>query len=218
MTTTRIQRAVLPFVVSMLCASAPGLAQADEPAQTALVYPRPNQGQFVSLGVFSAGALGFDAERPNRSLTPGLGGSLRFGGSVTDWLDLGLSATFGQTFGAENDQLGFGRLSLHSQWYLDPHWFARLDVGAGSVAGQDPYDPKYDRGGYSEVYSVGLGHDLFLSPATQSGGWVLSPVLGVDITPADDLTAVVGWVGIEVSYWTGLDKDKLRLPVDRAYE
>lgn len=218
MSTTRIRRALWTLVASVLCASSPGLAQADEPARTALVYPRPNQGQFLGVGVFSAGALGFDAERPNRSLTPGAGLSLRLGGSVTDWLDLGVSATYGQSFGDENDRLAFGRLSLHSQWYLDPHWFARLDVGAGSVAGQDPHDPDYDRGGYSAVYSLGVGRDLFLSPAAQSGGWVLSPVLGVDLTPAEDLTAVVGWVGLEVSYWTGLDKDKLRLPVERAYE
>jgi hypothetical protein len=204
------------------------LARADEPApaadaaapgeETALVLPRPNQGLFIGAAVLSAGAFGFDAARPDRKLTSGVAGSLLLGGSVTDWLDLGVGMAYGETFGAEDKRLKFGRMTLHSQWYLNPRWFARLDLGAGSVAGQDPNDARYDRGGYGEVYSVGVGHNLYLSPATQSGGFVLSPVLGVDVTPSDGLTAVVGWFGLELSYWTGLSRDKLRLPVDRAYE
>jgi hypothetical protein len=183
-----------------------------------LVLPRPNQGHFWSMALLSAGAVGLDSARPNRGWTPGAAVSVRLGESVTDWLDLGIGLVYGETFGDNEDRLAFGRLTLHSQWYVDPRWFARLDIGASSIAGQDPRDPSVDRGGYGEVYAVGVGRNFFLSPAAHSGGWVLSPVLGVDVTPADGLTAVVTWVGLEVSYWTGLTKDKLRLHVERAYE
>jgi len=215
-------------VLALLLASAAAPAHAAESAQQEdrdkgdvpleLVLPRPNQGHFWSVALLSTGAVGVDSARPNRTWTPGVGVNLQLGESVTDWLDLGIAFSYGQTYGHDEDRLAFGALSLHSQWYLDPHWFARLDVGAGSVAGQDPWDPSHDRGGFSDVWTVGVGRSFFLSPATQSGGWVLSPVLGVDLVPADGLTAVVTWLGLELSYWTGLTKDKLRLPVDRAYE
>jgi hypothetical protein len=219
-----------PVVAALLAllTSAAAPARAEDSAQQEnagtpgrqrdLVLPRPNQGHFWSVALLSTGGLGFDSQRPNRSLTAGYGVNVQIGEAVTDWLDLGLGVAFGKTFGPDQDRLTFGRLSLHSQWYLDPRWFARLDIGAGSVAGRDPRSPSRDRGGYAAVYSVGVGRNLFLSPATQSGGWVLSPVLGLDLIPSDGLTALVGWVGLEVSYWTGLTRDKLRLPVDRAFE
>jgi hypothetical protein len=215
-------------VVALLLTSVAAPAHAEEStpredegrqdARLDLVLPRPNQGHFWSVALLSAGALGFDSERPSRRWTPGVGVNVQLGDSVTDWLDLGIAFVYGQTYGDEDDRLAFGRLSLHSQWYLDPHWFARLDIGAGSVAGRDPRDTSHDRGGFSDVWAVGVGRSSFLSPAAQSGGWVLTPVLGVDVIPADGLTAVVTWLGLEMSYWTGLTKDKLHLPVDRAYE
>ena len=42
----------------------------------------------------------------------------------------------------------------------------------------DPRNPSRDRGGYSDVYFVGAGRSLFQSLLRESGGWVLSPVLG----------------------------------------
>jgi hypothetical protein len=215
MSTTRIQRGALAAgtIVALLTTEV-SPAHAEE---RDLALPRPNQGLFMSVALLSASAFGFDSERANRALTTGFATNIRLGGSVTDWLDLGVGFAYGETFGSEDHSVAFGRVSLHSQWYLNPRWFARLEVGAGSVAGQDPSDPSYDRGGYGEVYSAGIGHNLYLSPATQSGGWVLSPVLGADVTPSDGLTAVVAWIGLEVSTWGGLGKDKLRLPFERAY-
>jgi hypothetical protein len=186
--------------------------------QPDLAVPRPNQGHFLSVALLSAAAVGLDSARPNRSWTPGFGVNVQLGEAVTDWLDLGIGFAYGRTFGDDDDRLTFGRLSLHSQWYLDPRWFARLDIGAGSVSGPDPRNPSRSRGGYGDMYALGVGANVFLSPGTQSGGWVLSPVVGVELAPSDDLSAVIGWVGLELSLWSGLSKDKLRLPTDRAYE
>lgn len=205
-------------LLALLTSAATPAHAEDAPAEPApdqrreppdLVLPRPNQGHFLGVALLSTGAVGLDSARPNRSWTPGFGVNVQLGEAVTDWLDLGIAFAYGRTYGDDEDRLSFGRLSLHSQWYLDPRWFARLDIGAGSISGPDPRSPSRNRGGYGDIYALGVGYNLFLSPESQSGGWVLSPVLGVELAPSDDLSAVIGWIGIEVSLWSGLGKDKL---------
>jgi hypothetical protein len=47
---------------------------------------------------------------------------------------------------------------------------------------------------------------------------VLSPVLSIEVGPDSDFATMAVWLGLEVSWWSGLARDKLELPVDEAYD
>ena len=36
--------------------------------------------------------------------------------------------------------------------------------------------------------------------------------------PGEDFGSVSGWFGVELGWWFGLDRSRLALPVDEAYE
>jgi hypothetical protein len=47
---------------------------------------------------------------------------------------------------------------------------------------------------------------------------VLSPLLTIEGGPDPDFTTTALWLGLEVSWWSGLSRDKLNLPLGEAYE
>jgi hypothetical protein len=47
---------------------------------------------------------------------------------------------------------------------------------------------------------------------------VLSPVLTIEVGPDPGFTTTAMWLGLEISWWSGLSRDKLELPVGEAYE
>jgi len=190
----------------------------DAPPPLELALPKPNQGHYLALGVYTLGAMAFDDDRGTRQPSFGTGFSLRLGEAVTDWLDLGLAFALGSTFGAEQDALSLGRFTVHSQWYVNRRWFLQAGFGATNGQGADPEDLHQNRGRYGDVYLAGLGTNLYLSDATHSGGWVLSPVLSVEVGPDSTFSTTALWLGLEVSWWSGLSRDKLELPVGEAYE
>ncbi len=183
-----------------------------------LELPKPNQGYYLALGIHMLGATAFDEDRGTRQPTFGTGYSLRLGEAVTDWLDLGLAFAIGSTQGKEENALSLGRLTMHGQWYVSSRWFVQAGFGATYGQGADPDDPEKNRGRYGDVYLAGLGANLYLSDAARSGGWVISPVLTVEVGPDRNFTTTAMWLGMEVSWWSGLPRDKLELPIGEAYE
>ncbi len=184
----------------------------------ALEMPKPTQGHYLALGLHTLGAMAFDDGRGTRPPTFGTGFSLRLGEAVTSWLDLGLAFALGSTSGKEEDSLSLGRFTVHSQWYVSDRWFIQAGFGATNGQGADPEDLELNRGRYGDVYVAGLGANLYLSDGSRSGGWVLSPVLCIEVGPDSDFTTAAAWLGLEVSWWSGLARDKLELPIDEAYE
>jgi hypothetical protein len=148
----------------------------------------------------------------------GQGFSLRLGEAVTDWLDLSLSIAYGSTHGPEENKLSLGRLGIQSQWYVSRQWFVPVGFGVTNVQGPDPEDHKLNRGRYGDVYWAGIGTNMFISDSKQSGGWVLTPVAMLEVGPDRNFTTTALWVGLEFSWWGGLTKDKLQLPVSEAYQ
>jgi hypothetical protein len=199
-----------------------GETVAEEAAESrsplALERPQPRQGLYAALGVYTLGAMAFDDDRGTRQPTFGAGVGVRVGEAVTSWLDLGLALAVGSTQGKEEDALFLGRFTIHSQWYITRRWFLQAGFGATNGQGADPNDLQRNRGRYGDVYLAGLGANLFLSDAARSGGWVLSPVLTIDVGPDADFTTTALWLGLEVSWWSGLSRDKLELPVGEAYD
>lgn len=191
---------------------------ADAKPQVVLELPKPNQGHYLALGLYTLGAMAFDDGRSTRQPSVGFGFGLRLGESLTDWLDLGLALAIGSTQGREEDTLSLGRLTIHSQWYVSHRWFIQAGFGATSGQGADPDDRERNRGRYGDVYIAGVGANLYLSDAARSGGWVLAPVLTFEAGPDREFTTTAVWLGLEVSWWSGLSRDKLELPVGEAYE
>jgi hypothetical protein len=220
-----IAPAALLTFLALRPAYAQGTPPRSSPAEPALPAPRlqleepkPNQGHFLALGFHGISAMAFDESRGTREPTFGQGVSLRLGESVTNWLSLSLAVALGSTYGERRDSLSLVRFGITSQWYLSQRWFVQAGLGATNARGADPEDYGRTRGRYGDVYLTGLGYDFYLSNRQQSGGWVLSPILTADVGPDSKFTTTSLWLGIEVSWWSGLSRDKLDLPSSKAYK
>jgi hypothetical protein len=217
--------AILLFFVALRPARAQGTPARALPTEEVLPSPppvqlsdpRPNQGHFVAVGLYGIGAMAFDDKRGTRAPTFGQGVSLRLGESVTDWLNLSLAFGLGSTGGAKRDSLTLVRFGITSQWYFTQHWSVQAGFGATNAQGADPEDYGRTRGRYGDVYLTGLGYDFYLSNNQQSGGWVLTPLVTADVGPDSKLTTTSLWLGVELSWWNGLARDKLNLPGSKAY-
>jgi hypothetical protein len=95
--------------------------------------------------------------------------------------------------------------------------FVQAGFGAANIQGPDPEDHKLLRGRYSDVYLTGLGYNFFISDKDQSGGWVFTPLLTVEAGPDSKFATTSLWLGVELSWWSGLTRDKLNLPNAKAY-
>ena len=181
-----------------------------------LEKPVPNQGRYFALGIHFTSAMMDDANRGSRGPGPGYGFSLRLGESVTEKFDLGLTFDWGTSKG--DAKLSFGRLTVHSQYQLGDRWYALGGFGFAGVSGPDKEDRAYGRGSFGDAYILGLGRNIFLTDANKSGGSVLSPVVSLEYLPHGDFQTTVLWVGVEISWWSGLPRDQLDLPFDEAYD
>lgn len=191
--------------------------EAEPPPRIELENPKPNQGHFLAFGFHGVSAMAFDEARGTREPTFGQGVSLRLGESVTDWLSLSLAVGLGSTYGERRDKLSLLRFGVTSQWYLTQRWFFQAGLGLLSVSGPDPEDFGRTRSRYGDAYLTGLGYDFYLSDSGQSGGWVLTPILTADVGPDSKFTATSLWLGVELSWYSGLSRDKLELPNSKAY-
>lgn len=192
---------------------------AQEKEDVVLRKPQTNQGYFVALGVHGATALANDRERGGRGPAFGPAFNLRLGQEVTSWFALSLSFAFMPlALGDEDQALYLGRLGVHGEIRLDSHWYVHLGFGGGGSGGTDPQDPDYERGRFGAAFTGGAGYNFFLSDFEQSGGWTLSPNVGVEVGPDPEFTTVAVWAGFDIAYWFGLPRRKLDLPIDEAYE
>lgn len=192
-------------------------AQSAPPPQVELEEPKPRQGHFIAAGVYGIGAMGFDESRGTRDPTFGQGFTLRLGESLTRWLSLSLSAGIGTTYGPKRDKLSLIRFGVSTQWYVTERWSLQAGFGATNGQGPDPQDYGRNRSRYGAFGLAGIGYDFYLTNGAQSGGWLVTPMMTADVGPASKLTTTSLWVGIELSYWTGVSRDKLRLSTPNAY-
>lgn len=214
---------IVPAALLTFLAVRPVYAQDAQPVRDAppprleLEDPRPRQGHFLALGFHGVSAMAFDENRGTRRPTFGQAFSLRLGESVTDWLSLSLAFAFGSTNGKERDSLTLGRFGITSQWYFTERWFVQGGFGAINAQGPDPDDHDLTRGRYGDYYLTGLGYDFYISDSQRSGGWVFTPMLTADVGPSSKFTTTSLWLGVELSWWNGLSRDKLNLSTPKAY-
>ncbi len=73
------------------------------------------------------------------------------------------------------------------------------------------------RGTVGSGYFLKLSYDWFFTYRL-TGGWVATPSMEVRFVPGDTASALIGTVGVQLSYWTGLPRNQLDLPPDQAYK
>ena len=73
---------------------------------------------------------------------------------------------------------------------------------------------------FGPLFSAGLSYDWFPfhdPKSYRSGGFALTFLLEGRYLPGGDITTGGGFLGVELTYWFGLDKNKLELPVEEAF-
>jgi len=181
--------------------------------------PKPHQGYYLSLGAY--GVAGGHHDRVD-GWTDGMigpGGSLRLGEAITDWFDLGVGFAAHGVFEEQYWAL-VGHVSFEAQLRPVESLFVRASVGFGFTdftRRVEGIEKPLGRIGGS--YGVAIGWDFFPGhDPGESGGLAITPVVWFEAGPSEEFTTLVGGVGIELSWWTGLPREQLDLPLEEAFE
>lgn len=190
--------------------------QTAAPRDRSLEKPSPRQGHYIAVGLHGTAATANDPDRGRRGPAFGTGFSLRLGERITERLDLGLAVAYASVGG--DNPWTFGRLTVHGQGYVTEKTFVHAGFGFGAAGGTDPEDPDFSRGRFGDVYTVGAGHNFYLTDKERSGGWIVSPVITAEYGRDDKFPNAGLWVGIEISRWWGIPRNQLDLDFDEAYK
>jgi hypothetical protein len=207
-------RALLASTLAVWLLTAVGTANAQE-----LSPPRPHQGYYIGLGAYGVAGAHHDRVDGWTGAMFGPGGSLRMGEALLPWLDLGIGFAASGIYDEQYVAL-VGHVSLEVQVRPVEPLFVRASVGFGFTdftRRESGVDKPLGRIGGS--YGVAVGWDFY--PAHDegdSGGLAISPVVWFEAGPSDEFTTLAGGIGIEISWWTGLPREQLDLPVDEAFE
>jgi hypothetical protein len=197
------------LALAIVCGTArPARAQALEP-------PRPRQGYYLAFGPHFALNKDWEDAR-DWGVWTGYDITFRVGQMVTRRFGLGLQIHSGAT-GGQGQQVGLIGLAIEGQWELARHLAVRGGVGLDTVSiatvggGDDSA-----RGTVGSGYVLGLSYDWFFT-RRQTGGWAATPVAQLRLVPGKT-DALVGTLGVEISFWTGLPRNQLELPPSEAFK
>lgn len=189
---------------------------AGSPSAQLLEPPRSRQGYYFSLGYTFAQSHTWEDGESWGVWRGGILG-IRFGQLVTRRFGLGLQINVGSTRG-EAQKATLGGLELEAQWELARNLAAFGGVGIDVLSlSSDNGQDKSSRGTVGSGYSLGLGYDWFLGHRL-TGGWALTPTLQARFIPGNTASGLIGLIGAQLSYWTGLPRNQLELPPDKAFQ
>lgn len=182
-----------------------------------LEEPRPRQGYYVAGGLLAA-VQHIDDDGDKLGFWPGYTVTVRLGQLFTRRFGLGfqLDVGSGSREGERSSLIGLG---LGGQMVLVGNLSLHGVVGLGVVsATRTRHDEEEVRGAYGAAYTLGLSYDWFPWARGRSGGWAVTPMLLARALPGDPLTSYAGMFGLEVTWWSGLPKNQLDLPIEQAFE
>lgn len=217
--TPRTSRAVTTFGAVALAALLSSLVARDADAQE-IVPPAPRQGYYLAFSASSALNVNSSTEDDVDAIY-GTFFQGRLGEMVTDWLGFGLQ--FGGGAGAGGSwESAYGGLMLDAQFVLPalPALSAHIGAGAGgiSITDTEAVDQDVLKGTGGAYYAVGLAYDLFPFYDKGSGGFSVVPHVQAHYMPGNIVNAWFFVAGLELTWWTGLDRDKLDLPYEEQYQ
>lgn len=203
--------------------SRPAFAQ---DAQVELLKPKARQGYYLGGGPRLMSLVVDDDEIGSLGGLFGFGVAFRFGQKVNEWLGLGLVFSGG---GASNEDwsVGGGGLLLEAQIqpWLETDLALRVGIGVAgfSTARVDETQETDDdpSGTVGTMYTLGASYELFpwhRPDNYDSGGLAFSFFVEGQFTPGlGGVTSVGAVLGVEFTWWSGLSRNKLDLPVDAAF-
>ncbi len=208
-----------PVVVALLAlAGSALLAMVARPAQAQeLEEPRRRQGYYLSFGLYGAAT---QAIEKGNSLGPwvGYGQALRAGQLITRRFSMGIAIESAATRG--DGQRGTATaLALEAGFAVRGNLALRGGAGVGFLQLKNPNDPTESatRGAAGSWFALGAGYDLFVGQKRLTGGLALTPVVEARYLPGSDTKGIIMFVGVDLSYWTGLPLNQLSLPPSEAW-
>ncbi len=175
-----------------------------------LEEPRARQGYWVGLG-YVAATSHLTEEGKNRGFYTGGGYQLRVGELITPRLGLGTVIEFGG-LKKGSDEGGYGGMSLEGSARLWRNLSAHTGFGFGFVYATDQATPdKPLRGGGGAYFLAGLNYDFFPWRNRLTGGWAVTPTLDFRASPDGNIHAYSIFAGVQVVWWSGLDRNKLKI-------
>jgi hypothetical protein len=199
------------LVTSMLVLLAlTGVARAQD-----LEAPRPRQGYYAAGGLHASLQHNRDDDGSLGTFR-GSALSLRLGQLLTPRFGLGFQLDLGGGSHGDDTASTIG-LGLGGQVVLAPNLALHAVVGLGVVSITEKVGAEEElRGSYGSAYTVGLTYDWFPRPCS-SGGWAITPALQLRALPGDPIDSYTATIGVEITWWTGLPRNQLDLPPDRAF-
>jgi hypothetical protein len=194
-----------------LLALSPSAAHAEDLLET----PRERQGYFVGFGGGFATSYAHEGGRDYGPIS-GTSFNLAFGQLVTERLGLGVIFDFGGGTG-DGQEMGTFALSVDGQASLVDNLALHASIGLGVTTLVAPDDDDDEtRGIYGATYALALSYDWFFT-SRRSGGWSLTPSLAFRVLPTGDDNVYGGFLGVQISWWSGLPKNQLELDVKDAF-
>jgi|GEM_PF-885627 len=211
-----------------------GIPHAEEISETApagnLAQPMRRQGFYISLGI--GGSLGSIEDNDIGSLGTfsSFDIGLRTGQMVTNMLGLGIQIN-GQRGQSKDWSNISGGIRLEAQLLPFAHasWKSldalAIRTGIGIAAGElkrhdKSLESKDDPAGiFGTQYMLGLSYDWFPAKITPkpSGGLALTLFSEGRFLPTEGTTMVSFVAGIEITWWLGLARNQLDLPIKDAF-
>jgi hypothetical protein len=212
--TTAVVRWLLGAVVALgalLAAGRPTRAQT-------LEAPRHRQGYYVALGVQAGAAKIWEDGEPSWDVWRDRDVGIRAGQLLTRRFGLGLQFLHVGQASGQSQTAGIFGLGFEAQVEVATNLALVGGAGFDVIEISDKTMPKKSsRGTYSSGYSLAMTYDYFLGDRL-TGGWSLSPILQTRLIPGGSTTGLTATLGVQLCFWTGLPRNQLDLPLDRAFQ
>ncbi len=212
-TVTRV--ACLAALASTVLVLAPRSAAADDTDERpVLEEPRSRQGYWIAFGASGLGAQVWDKSR-DRGLYGGFTGTFRIGQLLTQRFGLGLLIEYTggyTTLGKGTDKGQLNGLSLEASYLVWRDLSVHAGFGLGVLLLKDSASLNQDyRAGGGAYFLAGVSYDIFPLKKRVTGGWAITPVIDLRGSPDGDLNFLAVLGGIQITWWSGLPDNMLRL-------
>ncbi|MBI5511543.1 MAG: hypothetical protein HY903_22535 [Deltaproteobacteria bacterium] len=182
-----------------------------------LTAPAARQGYYLGGGVNGVAVRSVDRDLGAFAAAYGSSYALRVGEMLTPWLGIGLEVGFGQAQ-SSRWRSQFGGLLLDAQANVWKNLALHAMAGLGAVMARDKLGRVASaKGTGGALYGAGIGYDFFPLHTEGSGGFGITPSLQGRYCPGSSFHAAMVWVGLDLYWWRGLDKQELELPAAEAF-
>jgi hypothetical protein len=205
----------LGALVATCLALAPRAAHAeDADDHPVLEEPRSRQGYWIGWGASAVGVQSWENGK-DKGVYSGWTGTFRIGQLLTPRLGLGLLIEYVGGIKKGSDKGALDGLTLECSYLVwrDLSVHAGLGLGVVLLKDNQALDPSYRAGGGS-YFLVGASYDIFPFKKRLTGGWAFTPVIDLHGSRDGDIKFLALLAGIQVTWWSGLSNNMLRLPED----